>query len=333
VRDLGSQFVESEPYQRARESGAFREGNRPLTNGISGVDVGTTGEILRALRLRTYADLSMFDIEGSPYVGEQPTAAHVPAACEAVPVEGLQIELASETIEGQYAAGVLDGQPYPQAAMAFAGAQGGTGVAPTLQKLPRFGISVPVTLNMLDEPGKVASLINRRLGYSIGLGLENEMLNGGLTVGTSGSLIAQAAAPGSPVAKGASYRAFAIRGAVEAVQGAGWYERPLQVVIHPTTYGTLFEEEDGSQRPLAILEMFDSTVDSWIVSNKMPAGEALVGDFFAAVALHVRGPLEIGISRQFQDFLARSMAMMTVGFRAFADVREPSALCLVTGIS
>jgi hypothetical protein len=33
------------------------------------------------------------------------------------------------------------------------------------------------------------------------------------------------------------------------------------------------------------------------------------------------------------DFLKRSMVMMTIGFRSFAWVRQPSALCLVTGIS
>ena len=244
--------------------------------------------------------------------------------------------LTNESVEGQFAAGVNDGQPFPEAAMVFSGATGGSSTAPTTAKLPRFGISVPVALNELDEPGTVESLMNRRLSASIGLGLENEMMNGGMLVGSGsggGTLLAQAAAPGSPVAKGASYRANAIRNGVADVQTAGWYERPLQVVLHPLTAAAMFEEEDGSQRPLPILEMFDGSVDAWIVSKAMPVGEALVGDLFNAVALFVKGPLTVGFSRNHMDFLKRSMVMMTIGFRAFAWVRQPSAMCLVTEIS
>jgi hypothetical protein len=331
---VGSRFVGSAQYRSAYESGVFKDGSvQPFPDDMSGVELLDTREIVRALRLRTYADLSSFDIEGTPYVGEAPKAAHLPQAVETIPTEKLQVELANESSEGQFAAGVLDGQPYVEAVLTFTGAEGGSATAPTQQKLPRFGISAPVTLSELDEPGTVESLINRRISASIGLGLEAEMLNGGLTVGSGGSLITQAAAPGSPVAKGSSYRAFAIRNAVADVQNAGWYERPLQVVINPTTAASLFEEEDGSSRPLAILDMFDDSVDAWIVSKAMPAGEALVGDFFNGVALFVNGPLTVGFSRNHLDFLKRSMAMMTIGFRAFTWVRQPSALCLVTGIS
>lgn len=86
-------------------------------------------------------------------------------------------------------------------------------------------------------------------------------------------------------------------------------------------------------RPLAILEMFDSSVDSWIISNKMPAGQALVGDFFNAIGLFIKGPLSVGVSRNHQDFLTRGEVMITIGCRAFTWVRQPTALALVTGIS
>ena len=330
MRDLaGQRFIESAQYRSARESGSFRDGNRPFTAEIHGVEVLDTHEIIRALRLRTYADLSSFEIDGVPYVGEAPNAAHVPNAVETIPTEGLQVELATESAESAFATAVNDGTPYPEVALAFAGSAGGSATAPTLQKLPRVGLSAPVTLGQLDEPGMVSSLINRRLNAGIGLGLENDMLNGN---GFWTSFIAQAAAAGSPVAKGSSYRAFAIRNAVADVQAEGWYERQLQVVLHPTTAAALFEEEDGSQRPLAILDMFDASVDAWIVSKAMPVGEALVGDLFNASALFVKGPLTVGISRDHEDFRVRSMVMMTLGFRAFAWVRQPTALCVVTGL-
>lgn len=328
----GRRFVESEQYLSARAAGTFKESNRQFPPELAGVDVLDTRELIQATRLRTYADLVSFEIDGVPYVGEAPKAANLAQAVETIPTEGLQVELTSENAETSFAQGVEDGTPFPEIALSFNGSEGGGPTAPTLQKLPRFGIAAPATLSQLDEPGVVESLINRRIAASVPLGLENEMLNGGLTVGTAGSILTQAAAPGSPVAK-SGYRAFAIRNAVTDVQNAGWYERPLQVVLNPATAGALFEEEDGSQRPLAILEMFDSYVDSWIVSNKMPAGQALVGDFFNAIGMFIRGPLSVGVSRNYQDYLVRGQVMITIGCRAFSWVRQPSALCLVTGIS
>lgn len=328
----GRRFIESAQYREAQEGGTFKTRNSPFPPELAGIDVLDTRELLQAMRLRTFSHLADFEIDGVPYVGEAPKAANLPQAVETIPTEGMQVELAAENAESSFAQGVEDGTPYPEIALSFNGSEGGTPTAPKLQKLPRVGISAPVTLNQLDEPGVVESIINRRISASIPLGLENEMLNGGLTMGTAGTILAQAAAAGSPVVK-SGYRAFAIRNAVSNVQEEGWYERPLQVVLNPATAAALFEEEDGSQRPLAILEMFDSQVDAWIVSKAMPAGEALVGDFFNAIGLFIKGPLSVGASRNHMDYLVRGEVIITIGCRAFSWVRQPSALCLVTGIS
>ena len=229
------------------------------------------------MRLRISSGLSNLDIEGEPFVGELPAVSRVPSVVETIPVEKEQVELANETTESNMATAVGEGTAYPEASMNF-------GATPTLQRLPRFGTSVPATLGILDEPGQIASLLDRRLSLGLALGLENDILNGnGFWTG------AIAGANAGPVAK-SGYRAFAIRQGVAKVQGAGWYVRPLQVVIHPDTAAALFEEEDGSQRPLAILDMFDDQVDTWITTTEMPAGQALVGDFFEAVGPLRQGP-------------------------------------------
>lgn len=315
---IGKRFVESDAYQRARE--VFAAGQVPAD--MPAVQVLDDVELRSALRLRTFSDLTSFSIDGVPYVGEQPAVARVPSVVETIPVAKDQVELASEASETTLARAVPAGAPLPEAAMNF----GAT--APTLQTLPRVGTAVPVTLNMLDEPGVVASLLDRRLTLGVGLGLENEMLNGNFA--WTGML---AAAGATPVVRGGStYRSFAIRNGVAEVQTNGWYVRPLQVVLHPTTYATLFEEEDGSQRPLAILDMFDSTVDTFIVSNEIAIGSALVGDLFEAVGLFIKGGLEVSVGRNHQDFATRSMAELALEFRAFAWVRQPGALCQVTGL-
>ena len=315
---IGQRFVESEAYQRARE--VFRAGQIPAD--MPAVQVLDDVELRSALRLRTFSDLTAFSIDGVPYVGEQPAVARVPSKVETIPVTKDQVELASEASETTLAAAVPSGAPLPEAAMNF----GAT--APSQQLLPRVGTSVPVTMGMLDEPGVVASLLDRRLTLGVGLGLENEMLNGNFA--WTGMLAAAGATP--VVRTGGTYRSFAIRNGVSEVQANGWYVRPLQVVLHPTTYGAMFEEEDGSQRPLAILDMFDSTIDAFIVSTQIAVGSALVGDLFEAVGLFMKGGLEVAVARNHQDQFTRSMAELALEFRAFSWVRQAGALCEVTGL-
>jgi hypothetical protein len=315
---IGRRFIESEPYRRAHEDGHFRSGRLP--DELSGIPVSDNAELRSALQLRTYSDLTMFEIEGTPFVGELAAFSRLPSFVETIPTEKVFVELSTELSENELATAVNDGQPYPEGQLNFGG-------SPTLTKIPRFGVGQPVSLGILDEPGQVSSVIDRRMQFGVGLGLENDILNG------NGFWTGAIAGAGNTLAKGAGYRAFAIRGAVAMVQDNGWYARPLQVVINPLTAATLFEEEDGSGRPLAILDMFDDNVDTWIVSKEMPAGQALVGDFFSAIALFVKGGLEIATSRNHQDFLTRSMVELTLGFRCYSWLRQPTALCAVTGIS
>lgn len=93
----------------------------------------------------------------------------------------------------------------------------------------------------------------------------------------------------------------------------------------------MFEEEDGSQRPLDIdvQGMFKDTVDTWILSNKIGVDTALVGAFFNGVALFTKGPVTVALSRNHQDFSARDLVMLAIEFRCFAWVREPTALVQV----
>lgn len=330
VVNAGRRFVESPDYKRARRDGVFQSGYPVEATIPSGIEVLNARELRAALGLRAYTDLSDFSIEGVPFVGELPSSSHLPQAVETIPVDNLQVELDTESSESQLAGAVEDGQPLPEASFNF-------GTTPVMQKLPRFGVSVPVTLGMLDESGQVESLINRRLQLGFGLGLENDMINGnnwgfgGPAGNVPGGLLANYGT--GPVAKGVGYRAIAIRNGVAEVQDAGWYLRPHQVVINPLTLAAVFEEEDGSQRPLNVMEEFAGQVDSWIVTNKMPVGEALVGDFFAAIALFVKGGLTVEVSRNHLDFLKRSMCELKLENRSFAWLRQPTAVALVTGLS
>jgi len=319
----GRRFIESEAYQRALDGGYFRSGH-PLPESAP-IELLDGPELRGTMRLRTYTDLTDFDIEGVPFVGELPGVAHLPQVVETIPVENVMVELASETSESLLAQARDDGEPLPEGQLSTSAA------TPTLQKLPRVGMAQPVTLDVLDEPGRVESFINRRMSLGINLGLENDMLNGNAWWN---SFPSQASL--TPIVRsGGVYRANTLARAVGAVQTAGWYERPLQIVIHPTTYALMFEEEDGSQRPLGtdVQGMFKDTVDTWVITNKIPVDEALVGDFFNGIALFTKGPLTAEMSRQHKDLLTRSMVLLKFEFRAFAWVREPNALVQVTGLT
>jgi hypothetical protein len=183
--------------------------------------------------------------------------------------------------------------------------------------LPRFGVSQPITLNVLDEPGVVAAILDRRIHFGIGLGLESDVLGGnnfwpGL-LNVAGTI---------PITKGAGWRVTALVNAVAAVQANGFYG-PLQVVVHPTTRAAIFNETDTAGRPLPIDAMLADQVDQWIKSKFVPVGTALVLDCFNAVALLTYGPLVLAASREHADFLVRAMVEWTMSFRCFAWVRNP----------
>lgn len=316
--NAGRRYVESEIYKAARARAAAGGGWAGLKDPVELLSVD---ELAGALHLRTYADLAPFDIEGVPFVGPLPAKSILPAFVETIIETGkLQVELAIETSEQPLAGAVNDGTPYLEAGFNF-------GSVPTLKKLPRFGIGFPVTRGVLDQPGQVASLLNRRIEFGIGLGLENELLNG------NGFWTGMLASAGETVAKGAGYRADAIASAVGVVQALGYYTRPLQVVIHPTTRAAVYTERDTSQRPISVSEMLANEVDTWIPSKFMPIGTALVGDVFASTALYVRGALEAASSDEYMDFVVRDLIEMTLGFRCLGYVHQPAALCTVTGIT
>lgn len=315
---IGQRFIESEQYKRFLARGV--KGQIPEDFGA--VEVMSPAELRSELHLRTYSDLSSFSIDGVPEVGELPAVARVPSIVEAIPMEKVQAELASESSEVTLGSSVPDGTPFLEAGLNF-------GTTPALQRLPRFGSAIPVTLNLLDEPGQVASLLNRRLSMGIDLGLENEMLLGNFA---QTGLIAGITAAGNVIAKGATYRADAICNAVAAVQTLGWYVHPCQVVVHPTTRAAIYTERDTAARPIGVSEMLDDQIDQWVISNKMPIGSALVGDFFEAVGLFINGGLTVEVSRNHQDLLTRSEAELVIGFRTFPWLRQTGALTLVTGL-
>jgi hypothetical protein len=317
--DAGRRLIESPQYRQARESGAFKSRHPGARDGVKGIEVLSNAELVDMLRARQAVGLLGFDIEGVPFPSELPVATNLPAVVETIPTEHLQVELAPELSEDMLATAVPYGTPLREGSATW-------GPTPALQPLYRFGNAQPVSLGVLDDPGAVASLLNRRLRGGVNLGLENDLINGN---GYWPGMLANA---GDTNAKGVSYRAFAIRQGIANVQSLGWYVRPLQVMLHPTTACALFEEEDGSQRPLNILEMFKLTVDTWITSKFMPVGQALVGDFFEAVGLFVHGGLEVDLSRNHMDFLSRGLVEMKIEFRTYAWVRNTSALDLVTGL-
>lgn len=315
----GRRYIESDIYQRARASGRLAAGLFP--DGLAEpVEILNAAEVRAMLQLRAYSDTTMFDIQGQPDVGLLPAATNFASFAETIPVERVQVELDSELSESELATAVNDGQPLPEGALNF-------GTTPTLTKVPRFGVAEPVTLGLLDEPGRVQSLIESRLYDGVMLGLDNDMING------NGFWTGAVAGAGLTQAKGSGYRIAAILNGLAQVQNQGWYARPLQIVTNPLTRAAVYLEQDTAGRPLGITEILDDTVNAWIPSKYMPVGQALVGDIFAGIGLFTRGGLEVSVSGEYMDFLTRSMVEMKFEFRAYSWVRQPNALCLVTGIA
>lgn len=68
------------------------------------------------------------------------------------------------------------------------------------------------------------------------------------------------------------------------------------------------------------------------MSNQMPVGSALVGDFNEAVAIFAHGPLTVETSNEHVDFFVRGSVLQMLVARTLVWVRNPTALCLATGL-
>ena len=331
--DPGSRFVASEAYRAAHASGAFADGRLP--DEVRSVEVLGEAELRSALRLRTFANLAPFDIEGVPHPGVLAVFAPLVSLVETIPVSRIQVLLAQESAEVALAGSADDGQPLPETTITF-----GPGPGPAT-KVPRFGSATPVSLATLDEPGLVASLLNRRFEMGFALGVENELLNG--TGGFwTGLLNMPTTATGDAThvigyaRTGGQYRLEAIVTAAALVQANGWYTRPLQVLSHPTTKAAAkTERATTSGDPVSLPSMIgdgDVDIDHWAVSKQMPVGVAVVSDFFGAVALLQKGGLTVEMAPHHRDFLTRGLVEMKLESRLYAWLRQPPAVCVVTGL-
>lgn len=328
---VGAALLASEAYQRAVKDGDFARGRLP--DDMLSVPLLDEAELRSALRLRTYSDLSGFDIAGSPVVANLPTTAVLPSLAETIPTTKLQVLLAAEGSEQAYAGSANDGQPLPEANLNY-------GAGATLTKLPRFGSATPVTLGVLDEPGMVASLLQSRFELGYLLGLENEMLNDSAAGFWTGILNLATNATGDAThaiayARSGQYRLEAIVSAAALVQANGWYTRPLQVLSHPSTKAAAkTERATTSGDPVSLPSMIadgDIDIDHWLVTKFMAPGLVVVGDFFGALAIIQRGGLSMELAPNHRDFLARGMVDMKLETRLLVWPREPSALCIATG--
>jgi hypothetical protein len=344
---IGRRFVESEAYRKARAAGAFAAVGRIPDDLLDGVELLSEAELHAELHLRTFSDVTPFAIEGVPYVGELPAVAGIPALVETIPVTKFQVLLGDEAAEAETAGPAADGQRLPEGSADF-------GAAATLTKLPRFGSAAPATKSVFDEPGRVASLLDRRIRLGFTLGLEREILTGaggfwpgilGMPTSATGD-----ASHTIAVAKGAGYRVEAIVTGLAKVQDNGWYvgqtampmasamSSPaecmsgLNVISHPDTKLATYLERDTSARPAMVRDMLRGQVDNWLVSKFMPVGTALVGDFFDAVALFTHGGLSASLGEHHLDFYARGMVQLMLVTRAYAWVRQAGAISVVTGL-
>ncbi len=318
----GQRFARGRLVAEARKgSGKSRgvtipEGNQTLLSGR---------DLIGTLKLRTYSNLLIFDIDGVPKVSVLPAPARVPSLVETIITTKPYLELGDELTQQITADGALDGTPLVEPAMNF-------GSTPTPTILPRFGLALPIARSVLDDENQVASLLDARLQRGITLGLELKLLAGSSTDPTGTGILNVSGT--TTVAKGGSdvYRLDTVARGVSAVQGLGWYERPLQAVAHPTTLEAMRVEKDTvghyAFRPQAITP----DIEAWVPSTAVPVGSAIVGDFFNGAVLFLKDGLTIEVSTQHLDFLKRDMLMWSLATRAYAWIRNPSAFAICTGL-
>lgn len=320
-RTFGERYVESEAFRRNR---AAVRGPGPLVLEHREDTVLTSRELMQELKLRSYSDLTMFDIEGVPFPSLLPLPALVPGLVTTVDAEHLQVELAQELEQNVIAEGAFDGTPLIEADFEF-------NQNPTLQPVCRFGMAWPVTQGVLDQPGTVSAILDKRLQLGFKVGLESQILSA-----PAGSINGAGILSSDPpsVAFGGSdvYYADTLARAIASVQGAGFgVGVPISVVAQPTTLEQIRTQKDTVGQYVFRPHLFPDVVN-WTPSLQVPVGTAVVGDFANGCLQFVHGGVSVATSVAYMDFMKTAKVMFKIESRVYIWVAQPSAFCLATGL-
>jgi HK97 family phage major capsid protein len=189
---------------------------------------------------------------------------------------------------------------------------------------------LPVTTRVLADQGQLRGLIDAYLAESLGEALEDEILSGSGGDGFTGILNDPGTGDSGPPGGGESMF-DAIRKAVTKIQVDGRTD-PTAVVLHPADDEALDLLKINAEANRFVASPFSGVQAPLfglprVVTDAMPQGTALVGDFRKAI-LFDRQSLAVSVGTVADDFI-RNIVRILVELRAGFGIARPQAFVVV----
>lgn len=233
------------------------------------------------------------------------------------------------------------------AEVAEGGAMGESALAFTEQteNIRKFGVSIPVTEELLADVSAVQGYLDSRLRTQLNLRLDSQLLNGD---GSAPNIRGILNKSGINTFDYSSYsgnlkRIGQVYQAITEIRKDAFVE-PDAIIMHPSDWNDVVTEVNavttsGSLNPLFVGAGMMSgapTASMWgvpvIASTAIGAGTALVGAFGGGQAVHIvsRAGIEVAMSDSHDDFFTKDKVMMKASLRLGFPIYRATAFCSIT---
>jgi len=213
------------------------------------------------------------------------------------------------------------------------------------EEIRKFGVSIPVTEELLADVTAVQGYLDSRLRTMLNLRLDSELLNGdGSAPNIEGVL-------NKSGINTFDYSAFAgnlkrigqVYQTITEIRKDAFVE-PDAILMHPSDWYDIVTEVNavttsGALNPLFMgAGMFNGAPQAslWgvpvVPTTAISAGTALVGNFGGGVSAHIitRQGIDVAMSDSHSDFFTKDKVMMKASLRLGFAIYRPTAFCSIT---
>jgi len=326
AKTLGQKLMETEAFQKFINNGA--------KNITSKVDYNP---LLQTKTLLTETGYPPSVIRDDLIV---PTALRNPNTVidlfDVIQTDQYQYKYLEETTFTNNAAEVAEGNAFGESALVF---------TEQTENIRKFGVSIPVTEELLADVSAVQGYLDSRLRTMLQLRLDSELLNGNGTAPNIRGILNKSGINTFDYSSfaGNLKRIGQIYQAITEIRKDAFVE-PDAIVMHPSDWYDIVTEVNavttsGALQPLFVgAGMMNGSPQAsiWgvpvVPTTAISAGTALVGNFGGGQSVHVvsRSGMEVAMSDSHDDFFTKDKVMMKASLRLGFPIYRATAFCSIT---
>lgn len=213
------------------------------------------------------------------------------------------------------------------------------------EEIRKFGVSIPVTEELLADVTAVQGYLDSRLRTMLNLRLDSELLNGNGTAPNITGILNKSGINTFDYSafSGNLKRIGQVYQAITEIRKDAFVE-PDAILMHPSDWYDIVTEVNavttsGALNPLFMgAGMFNGAPQAslWgvpvVPTTAISAGTALVGNFGGGVSAHIvtRQGIDVAMSDSHSDFFTKDKVMMKASLRLGFAIYRPTAFCSIT---